>query len=100
VKNTGSRAGAEVVQVYVRDVASSLPRPPQELKGFARVFLQPGETKTVAVALGADAFAFYDPAKKAWVAEAGEFRVRVGSSSRLTRLEAPFTLKTTATVTR
>lgn len=100
VKNTGPRAGAEVVQVYVKDVTSSLPRPPQELKGFARVFLQPGETKTVAVSLGADAFAFYDPAKKAWVAEAGEFRVRVGSSSRLIRFEAPFTLKTTATVTR
>jgi beta-glucosidase len=100
VKNTGSRAGAEVVQVYVNARAPRLPRPPQELKGFARVLLKPGETKTVAVALGADAFAFYDPAKKAWIAEAGEFRIRVGSSSRLTRLEAPFTLKTTATVTR
>ena len=100
VKNTGSRAGAEVVQVYVRPVAPRLPRPPQELKGFARVTLQPGETKTVAVTLGADALAFYDPAKKAWAAEAGEYQVRVGSSSRLIRLEAPFTLKTTAAVAR
>jgi beta-glucosidase len=100
VKNTGSRAGAEVVQVYVRPVAPRLPRPPQELKGFAKVLLKPGEAKTVSVALGADAFAFYDPAKKAWVAEAGEFRIRVGSSSRLIRLEAPFRLKTNMAVAR
>jgi beta-glucosidase len=100
VKNTGPRAGAEVVQVYVHPVAPRLPRPPQELKGFAKVFLKPGETKTVAVALGSDAFAFYDPEKKAWVAEAGEFRVRVRGSARLGRLEAPFTLKTAAEVTR
>ena len=100
VKNSGSRAGAEVVQVYVHPVAPRLPRPPQELKGFARVFLKPGEAKTVAVSLGADAFAFYDPAKKAWAAEAGEFRVRVGGSSRLIRSEAPFTLKTNLAVAR
>jgi beta-glucosidase len=70
------------------------------LKGFAKVFVKPGETKTVAVALGADAFAFYDPAKKAWVAEAGEFRIRVRSSARLGRLEVPFTLPSSLTVTR
>jgi beta-glucosidase len=100
VKNTGSRAGAEVVQVYVSDLASSLPRPPQELKGFAKVLLKPGETKKVAVTLGADAFAFYDPAKKAWVAEAGEFRIRVRGSARLGRLDVPFTLPSSLTVPR
>jgi beta-glucosidase len=100
VKNTGSRAGAEVVQVYVHPVAPRLPRPPQELKGFAKVFLKPGETKAVAVTLGPEALAFYDPAKKAWAAEAGEFLVRVGSSSRLIRLEAPFALKTNLAVAR
>jgi hypothetical protein len=52
------------------------------------------------VPLGADAFAFYDPAKKAWVAEAGEFRIRVGSSSRHIRFEVPFTLESTTTVAR
>ena len=100
VKNTGPRAGAEVVQVYVRPVAPRLPRPPQELKGFAKVLLAPGEKKAVAVTLGAEAFAFYDPAKKAWVAEAGEFRLLAGSSSRLIRLEAPFALEATATLAR
>jgi beta-glucosidase len=100
VKNTGSRAGAEVVQVYVSPVRPRLPRPPQELKGFARIDLKPGETKTVAVSLGADAFSFYDPEKKVWVAEAGEFRIRVGSSSRLIRFEAPFTLKASLAVPR
>ena len=100
VKNTGPRAGAEVVQVYVHPVAPRLPRPPQELKGFARVFLKPGEKKTVAVTLGADAFAFYDPAKKAWVAEAGEFLLRVRGTARLGRFEVPFTLKTSLAVSR
>jgi beta-glucosidase len=98
VKNTGSRPGVEVVQVYVSPVRPRLPRPPQELKGFARVDLRPGETRTVAVTLGADAFAFYDPQKKGWVAEAGDYRVRVGSSSRLIRFEAPFTLKASLAV--
>ncbi len=93
VKNTGSRPGAEVVQLYVEHEAPRLPRPPQELKGFAKVFLKPGEQKTVALTLGPDAFAFYDPAKKAWVAEAGEYVLRVRSSPRLGRFELPFTLK-------
>jgi beta-glucosidase len=81
-------------------VASSLPRPPQELKGFDKVLLAPGETRPFTIPLGADAFAFHDPAKRAWVAEAGEFEIRVGSSPRLIRLEAPFTLKSTVAVTR
>ena len=80
VKNTGSRAGAEVVQVYVHPVAPRLPRPPQELKGFCRVDLKPGETKTVAVTLGADAFAFYDPAKKGWRVAEGSYELLVGAS--------------------
>jgi beta-glucosidase len=93
VKNTGSRAGAEVVQLYVHPRAPRLPRPPQELKGFAKVFLNPGEKKTVAIPLGADAFAFYDADKRAWVAEAGEYLLRLRSSPRLGRFELPFTLK-------
>jgi beta-glucosidase len=93
VKNTGSRAGAEVVQLYVHPEAPRLPRPPQELEAFAKVFLKPGERKTVAVTLGPEAFAFYDPAKKGWVAEAGEYVLRLRSSPRLGRFELPFTLK-------
>jgi beta-glucosidase len=95
VKNTGSRAGAEVVELCVHPKAPRLPRPPQELKGFAKVFLRPGERKTVAVALGPEAFAFYDPAKKGWVAEAGEYVLRLRSTPRLGRLDLPFTLEKT-----
>lgn len=82
VKNTGERAGKEVVQVYVSDRASSLPRPPKELKGFAKVALQPGESKVVEFVLDERAFAFYDPYEKQWVVEPGEFEILVGSSSR------------------
>jgi beta-glucosidase len=82
VKNTGERAGKEVVQVYVSDKASSLPRPPQELKGFAKIALRPGESKSVEFALDERAFAFYDPYQKQWVVEPGEFEILVGSSSR------------------
>ncbi len=82
VRNTGSREGAEVVQVYVRDRQASLPRPPRELKGFARVALAPGESREVSISLGEEALSFYDPGRKAWIAEAGAFRILVGSSSR------------------
>lgn len=93
VKNTGSRTGAEVAQVYVHDVASSLPRPEQELKAFRRVVLKPGETARVSLVLDERAFALFDPAKKAWVVEPGEFEVRVGSSSRLIRFRQAVTLR-------
>jgi beta-glucosidase len=82
VKNTGNRAGAEIVQLYMHDAASSLPRPPQELKGFQKVMLAPGEETQVRFVLDESSFSFYDPAKERWTAEAGEFEVRVGSSSR------------------
>jgi beta-glucosidase len=82
VTNTGQRAGQEVVQLYVHDVASKLARPPKELKGFAKVALAPGETKTLTLALDRDALAYWNDAKQAWVAEAGEFEVLFGSSSQ------------------
>jgi len=100
VANTGGRAGAEVVQVYVQDVQSTLPRPQKELKGFEKVMLKPGEKATVEIPLGADAFAYYDPAKKGWIAEAGEFRVLVGSSSRDIRQQGTWRLAATRTVKR
>jgi beta-glucosidase len=87
VKNTGNRAGAEVVQLYLRDVASSLDRPDKELKGFARVELQPGQSETVRFTLAEDAMSFFDPGKDDWVAEAGEFEVLIGASSRDIRLK-------------
>jgi beta-glucosidase len=82
VTNTGSRAGREVVQVYVHDVASSVARPPRELKGFASLALAPGETGTATVTLGSRDFSFWSETVHGWVLEAGEFELLVGRSSR------------------
>jgi beta-glucosidase len=92
LRNTGTREGAEVVQLYLRDVASSVDRPMKELKGFRRVNLKPGETQTVTFSLDQAALSFYDPAKKDWVAEPGKFEVWIGSSSRDIRLKGTFEL--------
>ena len=81
VTNTGRRAGHEVLQLYVRDRVSSVTRPVKELKGFRKVFLQPGETKTVSFDLGPAALAFHDVRMRE-VVEPGEFAVMVGTSSR------------------
>jgi len=81
ITNTGSRAGAAVGQVYVGEEAPTLPRPAKELKGFAKVELQPGEKKAATVALDLRAFAYFDVAAHAWRANAGKYRVLVGSSS-------------------
>jgi len=81
VTNTGPRAGTEVVQMYIRDRVSSVTRPVKELKGFERVALAPGETKTVAFEVTPDLLAFYDINMK-FVVEPGEFEIMVGCSSR------------------
>jgi beta-glucosidase len=82
VQNTGARAGDEVVQLYVHDVKSSVPQPPKELKGFMRVNLQPGETKTVNLTLPAEQLAYWDVKTHAFVVEPGAYQLLVGSSSR------------------
>ena len=82
VTNTGDRAGAEVVQVYVRDVEASVYRPEKELKGFAKTHLAAGESRTVSIALDARAFAFWDIKAHDWVVEPGDFEILVGTSSR------------------
>jgi beta-glucosidase len=94
VENTGARAGQEVVQLYLRDVESALRRPEKELKAFAKVALEPGETKTVTLLLDQEALSYYDPDQNGWVVEPGEFEVLVGSSSRDIRLAERFTLRT------
>jgi len=86
VKNTGTVAGGEVVQLYVKDDSASVERPEKELKAFAKVFLQPGEAKEVELKLNEDAFQYYDEAKKQFVLEPGKFTILVGSSSRDIRL--------------
>ena len=93
VTNTGTRAGAEVVQVYVSEEHASVPRPPKELKAFSRIALQPGETKTVHLTLGESSFAFFHPMKKQWEVEPGTYTVAVGSSSRDVRLSQSLEIK-------
>lgn len=95
VTNTGKIAGKEVVQVYVHDKKSQLIRPPKELKGFAKIELQPGETKTVSVPLDFRAFAYYHPAYKQWITEDGEFDILIGASSSDIRATVTVTLKST-----
>ncbi|WP_380174684.1 glycoside hydrolase family 3 C-terminal domain-containing protein [Kineococcus sp. DHX-1] len=86
ITNTGDVAGSEVVQVYVADVDATVFRPDAELKGFARVSLEPGEAREVAVELDERAFSFWHSATGRWVVEGGEFGIRVGASSRDVRL--------------
>jgi beta-glucosidase len=81
VTNTGRRAGAAVPQLYITDGHSRIARPPKELKGFAKVLLQPGETRAVTLPLKRRAFSYYDVKTKKWRAEAGSFGVLIGSSS-------------------
>jgi beta-glucosidase len=82
IKNTGNHYGAEVVQLYVSDPISSVLRPEKELRAFEKVFLQPGETKTVKLDIKVADMAFYDETKKAWNVEAGNFVLQLGNSSR------------------
>lgn len=82
VTNTGKTAGAEVVQVYVNDENSSVERPEKELKGFKKVFLEPGESEQVQILLDQDSFKYYDEGLQKWVLEPGKFNIWVGNSSR------------------
>ncbi|GAA4489003.1 glycoside hydrolase family 3 C-terminal domain-containing protein [Rhodococcus olei] len=90
VANTGDRAGAEVPQVYVRDVESTVDRPVHELKGFAKLLLAPGESRMVTIRLDDRAFAYWSSRERRWVVEAGDFEIRVGASSRDIRLAGTF----------
>ena len=95
VTNTGRMAGKEIVQVYVHDQKSGLVRPPKELKGFAKVELQPGETKTVSIDLDFRAFAYYHPEYKQWITEDGDFDILIGASSADIRCTLSVTLEST-----
>jgi beta-glucosidase len=88
VTNTGDRAGHEVVQLYVADPVARVPRPPKELKGFGKVWLEPGERQTVTFRLDQRSFAFWDDALHDWVAEPGEYQILIGASSVDIRLSA------------
>ena len=93
VKNTGKRAGSEVVQLYIHDVNSSVDRPKKELKGFQKVYLQPGENKEVSITINKEALSFYDESSSSWKAEAGKFEALVGNTSDNLKLKKVFELK-------
>jgi beta-glucosidase len=92
VKNVGHRAGAEVVELYVGDSHASVPRPVKELKGFAKVFLQPGEQKEVTLTLNRRSLSYFDVKNNRWTADPGDFSILVGSSSAQIELKGVFTL--------
>ena len=81
ITNTGTSEAADVAELYVSDGHASVPRPPKELKGYSRVDLKPGETKTVNLSLDSRSFAYYDVGSKSWKVEPGEFGILVGDSS-------------------
>jgi len=95
VTNTGKMTGKEIVQLYVHDQKSGLVRPEKELKGFAKVELKPGETKTVTIPLDFRSFAYYHPAYKMWITEDGEFDLLIGASSADIRQTLTVSLKST-----
>lgn len=93
VKNTGKKAGAEVVQLYIRDLKSSLPRPLKELKGFEKIYLNPGEQKEVTITIDKSALSFFDPVKHDWIAEPGDFEALIGNSSDAIKTKIKFSLQ-------
>ncbi|PGT19527.1 glycoside hydrolase family 3 C-terminal domain-containing protein [Bacillus cereus] len=98
VKNIGSTAGKEIVQLYIKDVESTMIRPEKELKGFEKVELQPGEEKTVSFTLNKRSFAYYNVELKDWHVETGEFEILVGKSSREIILHDSIYVQSTAII--
>lgn len=92
VENTGTKAGAEVVQLYVRDCKSFLVRPYKELKAFKKVYLKPGEVKEVKLTIGTDALSFFDDKAHKWTAEPGDFEALIGNSSDNLKQKVKFVL--------
>lgn len=93
VKNTGSREGQEIVQLYIADKKSSLPRPLKELKGFKKIKLTPGESKEVSFVIDKEALSFFDDTKHAWIAEPGKFEAIIAASAADVKGVVPFELK-------
>ena len=93
VKNTGDVAGSEVVQLYVSDLKSSLPRPVKELKGFQKVFLQPGQNRDITITLDRSALSYYDDTRQEWVCEPGDFEALIGTASDRISSRVKFTLR-------
>jgi beta-glucosidase len=92
ISNSGQRAGAEAAQIYIRPIAPKLERPEKELKAFKKILLKPGERQRITVPLDPRMFSYYDPDRKAWVADQGQYEIIIGSSSRDIRLRGMYTL--------
>ena len=92
VTNTGRRTGDEVAQLYVRHLGSSVPRPKQDLRGYRRVTLRPGETRTLEFPLAASSLAYWSPDAHRWVVEAEPVEIAVGASSADIRLRRTITV--------
>ena len=93
IKNTGSREGAETVQLYIRDVKSSLPRPVKELKGFQKVTLAPGEQRDITFTIDNSMLSYYDDSKGEWVMEPGRFEALIGASAGDIKSKVSFEMK-------
>jgi beta-glucosidase len=93
IKNAGTRDGAEIVQLYISDLVSSLPRPVKELKNFEKIYLKAGEVKSVKFTIDKSDLSYFDDRKHEWVAESGSFEVLIGSSSLDIKRKTQFTLK-------
>ena len=93
IKNTGSREGAETVQLYIRDVKSSLPRPVKELKGFQKVTLAPGEQRDITFTIDKSMLSYYDDSKGEWVMEPGRFEALIGASAGDIKSKVSFEMK-------
>ena len=92
VTNTGKRAGSEVVQLYITDIDASVDRPEKELKGFQKVFLQPGETRVVSIPITRQDLSYYNAVQQRWIAEPGEFIARLGTASDNLPIQLKFRL--------
>ena len=94
IQNVGSKAGAEVAELYVgRQSSSTVVRPLRELKGFAKVYLSPGQSERITIDLDPQSFAYYDTVSASWVNEPGVYNIWVGASSRDLRLNGAVTLR-------
>ena len=93
VTNTGDRAGAEIVQLYIKDLKSSQPRPEKELKGFQKVYLRPGETQKVTFEVNEDALKFFDAQQHKWIVEPGQFEAVVAASATDLKSKVVFEIK-------
>lgn len=93
VTNTGEKEGSEIVQLYISDIESSLPRPHKELKGFSKINLKPNETKNVSITIDKSALSFFDPVSHQWIAEKGDYEAIIGASANDIKGKIIFKLK-------